>query len=76
MMKKTKIIAAHDHDKTTVTNGVLGGVIKPPLGLTPKYIRNEQRMKEIRDAVVRYEEADKKIPIEWIEEYENLLIGV
>ena len=26
-MKKIKIIAHHDHGKTTVTNGALGGVI-------------------------------------------------
>lgn len=75
-MKKIGIIDEEGVDKIVTTNGALGGVIKPPIGLTPKYIRDEQRMEEIREAVVRYGESGMEIPIEWIEEYESLLLGV
>ena len=45
------------------------GVTKPPLGLIPKWIRQEERQKEICQAIIRYFNANKKIPIEWIEEF-------
>lgn len=43
--------------------------IKPPLGLTPKYIVREERRSEIAAAVKRYLDARMKIPLEWIEEH-------
>ena len=46
---------------------------KPPLGLTPKYIRQRQRFVEVCEAIVRYYDAEKQIPIEWIEEYNELV---
>lgn len=45
---------------------------KPPLGLVPKWVRQEQRCSEIREAIDRYTDASKPIPIEWIEEYNEL----
>ena len=46
---------------------------KPPIGLTPKWVIDEKRLKEVRAAIVRYYDAKLKIPIEWIEEYNDLI---
>ena len=46
---------------------------KPPIGLVPKIIRQEQRLNEIIEAINRYFEAKKRIPDEWIEEYHELI---
>lgn len=44
----------------------------PPIGLKPKYIHDEQRREEIREAIGRYVNNDKKVPVEWIEEFNAL----
>lgn len=41
---------------------------KPPIGLKPKNIHNEERRKEIISAMRRYDDAGMDIPSEWIEE--------
>lgn len=41
---------------------------KPPLGLKPQKIWVEERIKEILEAMARYNEAGKAIPREWLEE--------
>jgi hypothetical protein len=46
---------------------------KPPLGLTPRNIAAGLRAKEITDAMTRYSEQQKVIPLEWIVELEYLL---
>jgi len=50
---------------------------KPPIGLVPKEIReainNKERYLEISEALSRYYNAGKKIPISWIEEYNDLV---
>lgn len=48
---------------------------KPPLGVTPKYIWDSQRLNEIKRAMTDYIQADFKIPVEWVEEYNELLNG-
>lgn len=53
-----------------INNETLG---KPPLGLKPKWLHDEQRLDEVVAAINRYIEAKKLIPQEWMEEY-NLLI--
>ena len=45
---------------------------KPPLGLKPKTIHDQQRAIEILEAMKRYVLADKAIPNEWIGELGNL----
>lgn len=45
---------------------------KPPLGLVPRYVRTQQRLEEIKDAVSRRMERNLTIPQEWIEEYNEL----
>ena len=41
---------------------------KPPLGLVPRFIRDEARVKEILEAIGRYNEAGKPVPQEWLDE--------
>lgn len=47
-------------------------VKKPPLGLVPRNIANNLRMKEIILAMNRYVADNKKIPSEWINELVDL----
>lgn len=46
---------------------------KAPIGLTPKKIRDDQRRTEIIEAIARYSKARKKVPVNWIEEFKELL---
>jgi len=48
-------------------------VVKPPLGLIPKNIHRYQRRIAIIEAMDRYLQANKEIPIEWLEEYNELI---
>jgi hypothetical protein len=48
-------------------------MIKPPIGLTPRFVRDEQRRIEIQAAVVRYMDAGYAVPPEWITEYNALI---
>ena len=50
--------------------------VKPPLGIIPKKIWKEQRLGDLRDAIDRYLEANQRVPVEWIEEYNELLVDV
>ena len=40
----------------------------PPIGLTPKWVRDLQRAQEILEAMTRYVEARKPIPQAWVNE--------
>jgi hypothetical protein len=46
---------------------------RPPLGLRPKFIVDELRLNEIDEAIARYYEARYPIPLEWIEERNQLI---
>lgn len=48
-------------------------IAKPPIGLKPKFVNRLERLDEIRGAIVRYYDAELKIPIAWIEEYNELI---
>ena len=48
-------------------------IVKPPIGLRPKWVSDKERLNEVRSAIVRYYDAELKIPIEWIEEYNELV---
>ena len=41
---------------------------KPPIGITPRWLLDEEREIEIKEAINRYNEAEYPIPYEWIEE--------
>ena len=47
--------------------------VKPPIGLKPKSVSILERLNEVRGAIVRYYDAELKIPVEWIEEYNELI---
>lgn len=44
----------------------------PPLGLRPKYIVDSLRIREILEALDRYNRADTIAPIEWIDELHDI----
>lgn len=44
----------------------------PPLGLRPKKIALEARLKEVLEAMLRYVQAGKSIPGEWVTELSEL----
>lgn len=45
---------------------------KYPLGIAPKYIHDEIRRNELSFAIQRYLGAKLPVPIEWVQEYNNL----
>lgn len=47
-------------------------VKKPPIGLMPKRIWLSMRFNDIKSAIERYTADNHTIPIEWIEEYNEL----
>lgn len=49
---------------------------KPPLGLIPRHIRDIERLKEIADALQRYVAHPAVIPVEWIEEYNDIVVRI
>jgi len=51
-------------------------IMKPPLGLKPRYIQEEQRLAEIISAIERYCKAKVEIPLVWIDEYNDLVISL
>ena len=53
---------------------ISGSAIKPPIGLIPKWVKNNERFGEVCGAISRYYNVGLKIPIEWIVEY-NELVG-
>jgi hypothetical protein len=39
-------------------------IVKPPIGLRPKWVSDKERLNEVRSAIVRYYDAEFKIPVE------------
>lgn len=50
--------------------------VKPSLGITPRFIWNEQRITDIKEAIERRTKAFEEIPVEWINEYNELLTNL
>jgi len=46
---------------------------KPPLGLKPRSIHEKERITEILEAMKRYNDVGKSIPLEWANELCDLL---
>ena len=46
---------------------------KPPIGAMPRYIHDELRKRELGKAMVRYIEAERTVPLEWVMEYNELI---
>lgn len=66
-----EFVKVEDYYKQPETPPVLEKVYEP-IGLLPKHIHDKQRMYEILDAMRRYVEAGKKIPMMWIAELDDL----
>lgn len=47
--------------------------MRQPIGITPRFIHEEKRIHDIYDAIQRYLDAKKEIPLKWIEEYNELI---
>ena len=45
---------------------------KPPLGVMPRDMWDRKRQEELAEAMARYMEAGKKIPKEWLDEYNEI----
>jgi hypothetical protein len=45
---------------------------KPPLGVKPRYIIEQDRVSELESAFLRFSKANKGIPPEWVLEYMEL----
>lgn len=48
---------------------------KPPLGIPPRYLWEEERRQKIRKAITEYMAADLMVPECWIEEWNELTSG-
>ena len=63
-------------EKQVINNFVVAPVSvcaeKPPLGLKPRKFVDEDRLREVQGAMVRYYDANKPMPLEWITEYNEL----
>ena len=46
---------------------------RPPLGLYPRFLWDEKRLYTVCSAITRYYQAAQELPIEWIEEYNELI---
>jgi hypothetical protein len=47
--------------------------IKPPIGIEPKNIWLSTRYNALNEAIQRYKDAELVIPIEWVEERNELV---
>lgn len=45
---------------------------RPPLGVYPRFLHDEKRMEHIAEAIERFTAVGKAVPLEWIEEYDEL----
>jgi hypothetical protein len=46
---------------------------KPPIGIKPRYLHDEQRLKDLQGAIKRYAKKFFQINPEWITEYNQLI---
>jgi len=47
---------------------------KPLLGLRPKWAADQARFVEVCEAISRYWQSGREIPLDWIREYNDLVI--
>jgi len=48
---------------------------RPPLGVMPKFIWDKKRIDMLKEAIKRYLDSDKAIPVDWAAEYNELVKG-
>jgi hypothetical protein len=49
-------------------------VTRPPMGVIPRWLHDEKRARALRDAIKRFLDAPKEIPVELVQEYNELLL--
>lgn len=49
---------------------------KPPLGVVPRWLHEEQRADALMGAMVRYYKAGIEYPVEWHHEYNELIVRI
>lgn len=54
-------------------NHLKSQIIEPPLGVIPKWLHDEYRIKDLKAAINRYLDNNREVSAEWIDEY-NLLV--
>lgn len=47
---------------------------KPPIGIEPRWVHSTDRLNDIIAAIYRYIDSGLEIPLDWIEEYNDLNI--
>lgn len=65
-------LTTHENGNEVLAD-ISNSAVRPPLGLVPKWVRQKERYYEVCGAIARYYDAGKKIPIEWVEEYNELV---
>ena len=70
-------VSNEEQGQPSLLGAVSGSAIRSPLGLKPNKYHDErvkvERFNEVCGAIARYYNAGKKINIEWIEEYNELV---
>ncbi|MER0468115.1 hypothetical protein ABR330_15870 [Bacillus cabrialesii subsp. cabrialesii] len=54
-------------------NHLKSQIVEPPLGVIPKWLHDEHRIKDLKAAINRYLDNNHEVSAEWIDEY-NLLV--
>jgi hypothetical protein len=72
-MCTNEILSLLPKENNKIMTKELEQIVKPPIGLIPKWVSDKERLNEVRGAIVRYYDNELKIPIEWIEEYNELI---
>lgn len=60
------------HGKRLLLSEVYGAASKPPLGIKPRNLHDEERANALDEAIVRYLNEDLPVPIEWVQEFNEL----
>jgi hypothetical protein len=60
------------HGKRLLLSEIYGAAPKPPLGVKPRNLHDEERANALDEAIVRYLNEDLPVPIEWVQEFNEL----
>lgn len=60
------------HGRRLVLSEVYGAAPKPPLGVKSRNLHDEERANALDEAIVRYLNEDLPVPIEWVQEFNEL----
>lgn len=66
-------LSRYSRSRRDVPSGLSGP--KPPLGLRPRFIADEERLSEVAGAIDRYGKAGRPVPIEWLAEYDEMALS-